>query len=127
MADELDHVEHLERELLTSAVRADRARLEEPHPDFVETGASGRRWARCDIIDALVASPDPGDIEIDGLVAHLVGDGAVLVTYSTRRNAAVAHRAALWLRHGGGWAVRHHQRTADASGAVGSRPGRRRR
>jgi hypothetical protein len=63
---------------------------------------------------ALTADPDPGDVEVDDLVASVVSEDAVLVTYTSQRATALIHRASLWVRHGGSWAVRYHQGTPIA-------------
>ena len=108
----LEDIVGCERELLTAAVHADRARLEAVlHPDFVEIGASGRRWTRDDMIAALLAAPEPGDVELYDVVARHVAAGAVLVTCTTRRATGAVHRSSLWVRHDERWVVRFHQGT----------------
>jgi ribonuclease HI len=115
MSSPAEEVAALERELLVRSARGDGARLNELlHPQFVEVGASGRRWTRADMIEALVADPDLGALEVDDVVASVVSDDAVLVTYTTRRSTASIHRASLWVRHGESWAVRYHQGTPVA-------------
>jgi len=115
MSPPVDDVVALERELLSPSTRADVARLSELlHPEFVEVGAFGRRWNRAEMMEALVADPDPGALEVDDVVACAVSDDAVLVTYTSRRATASIRRASLWARHRGSWAVYYHQGTPIA-------------
>jgi len=112
MNSSADHVVALEHELLSPSTRGDVVRLDELlHREFVEVGASGRRWNRADMMEALVADPDPGGHEVDDVLASVISEDVVLVTYATRRATSSIHRASLWVRHGGGWAVRYHQGT----------------
>jgi ribonuclease HI len=98
MTSAADDVVLLERELLAPETRGDVARLNELlHPEFVEVGPSGRRWTRVDIVEALVADPHPGELEVHDVVASVVSDDAVLATYTTRRAASSIHRASLCL------------------------------
>jgi|SRR5215207_4390391 len=107
-----DRVVALERSLLTRAVRRDRARLERLlHPDFVEIGASGRRWSRAEMLDALPDEPSLDDVEAFDLVAQQLAPDVVLVTYSTRRATTSVHRSSIWVRRDGAWVVRFHQGT----------------
>lgn len=123
----------LELALLTPEVRGDRSRLEELlHPDFVEVGASGRRWTRSEMIDALVAtSLDPSrgasahDVTVSDMTSRALNDDTVLVTYTSRRGTAVAHRSSVWIHHRGRWVVVFHQGTpaeVPPSGAALSPP-----
>ena len=112
MASDLDVVEQLERDLLTSAVRADRKRLEELlHPAFIEFGQAGRRWGRDELIAALVDSPDASDVEVLDLVVDPVASDVLLVTYITRRLDSTVRRSSLWVRRNERWTVRFHQGT----------------
>lgn len=115
MSSPADDVVALERELLAPSTRRDGARLNELlHPEFVEVGASGRRWTRAEMVEALVADPASGEVEVDDVVASVVSDDVVLVTSTSCRGTASSHRASLWVRRGGSWAVRHHQGTPVA-------------
>jgi ribonuclease HI len=112
MTGVLQQVAQLELALLLPAVRADPTRLESLlHPDFVEVGASGRRWSRDEVIAALISSPDPGDVAVDDIDARLIAHDVVLVTYTSRRATTVVHRCSIWIRSGGDWVARHHQGT----------------
>ena len=111
MASE-DDVAELELRLLDPAVRGDRALLEALlHPDFVEVGASGRRWTRSQIIDALVAAPSVDDLQVAELQSRALGADVVLVTYTARRAGSTARRSSIWVRREPGWVVRYHQGT----------------
>ena len=107
-----DRVLALERSLLTRAVRADRDRLERLlHPDFVEIGASGRRWSRAEMLDALSDEPSLDDVEAIDLLGRQLAADVVLVTYSTRRATTSVHRSSIWVRRDGKWVVLFHQGT----------------
>jgi ribonuclease HI len=55
----------LRRQLLASGARADCARPERLlDPDFVEIGASGRRWSRQEMIAELLESSEFGEVDI---------------------------------------------------------------
>jgi len=58
------------------------------HRDFVEVGASGRRWTRDEVVDDL--APTGPDVEAGDVRAFEVVEGAVMLTYSstTLRDAA---------------------------------------
>jgi hypothetical protein len=66
------------------------------------------------MLEAQVADPDPGELEIHDVVASVVSDTTVLLTYTTRRAQSSVHRASIWVRHGDGWAARYHQGTPVA-------------
>ena len=116
--DSTDRVAELERSLLTRAVRGDRARLEALlHPEFVEIGASGRRWSRAEMLDALLQEPTVTAVEAFDLVARQLAPEVVLVTFTTRRGTTLVHRSSIWVRRGGDWTVVFHQGTvADPAG-----------
>ena len=79
---DLRTVSSLELQLLDPAVRSGADALERlSHRDFVEVGASGRRWQRDALIDDLVASPGIGSVGVTDLVAREVASDVVLVTY----------------------------------------------
>ncbi len=107
-----------ERRLLDPAVRGDPTSLATllAH-DFVEIGASGRRYDRSQVIAALADEGDGyaatlADLEIDELA-----EDVVLVRYRTesrsRANASPRHaiRTSLWRRTPKGWQMFHHQGT----------------
>ncbi len=110
--DATDRVAALERSLLTPAVRRDRDRLDALlHPEFVEIGASGRRWSRAEVLDELTRETAVAEVEALDLVVHQLAPDVALVTYSTRRGARLVHRSSIWVRLGDDWTVRFHQGT----------------
>jgi hypothetical protein len=112
---DLDHVVELERELQTPACRADEARLRELlAPDFLEIGASGRRWDLGGILAMLrdeSAEESPGVIEISGLEARALAPGVVQVFWVSDRNGRRARRTSIWCRRARGWQQVYHQGT----------------
>lgn len=100
------HPSVLEHRLLDPFVRRDRAALEALlHPDFEELGASGRRWTRTELIDALVADEGYQVPDVRGLRSIVAGADAALVVYETPG----VSRSSLWLRVDGRWRLRRHQ------------------
>lgn len=79
------------------------------HLDFREIGASGRRWTRGEMLDALAAA-GPGDAEIADFEVEELAPGLILATYDTvgpRR----ARRSSVWALDEGRWRIRFHQGT----------------
>jgi len=110
----LDRVLNLERELQTPACRADETRLRELiATDFVEVGASGRRWD----FDATMAmlreeSAENDDvIHVDRLEARELVPGVVQVFWDSDRGGRRARRTSIWREHRGGWQQVYHQGT----------------
>jgi cytidylate kinase len=115
---DLDTVKRLERELLDPGVRGDARALDRLlHADFIEIGASGRSWRRSELIESLLASPDPGTITIGDLEARAVGPDAVLVTYRTASPGRRVVRSSCWVRSGAGWQIVFHQGTPEPASA----------
>ncbi|MHB8958444.1 MAG: nuclear transport factor 2 family protein [Candidatus Limnocylindrales bacterium] len=79
------------------------------HAAFRETGASGRRWTRDAMIEAL-AGAGLSAVTIDGFEIEAIAPGVVLATYQTVR-IRPARRASVWVLDGGRWRVRYHQGT----------------
>jgi hypothetical protein len=102
-----------EMDLLRPDVRGDRARLEALLDDeFVEIGASGRRWEREDLIADVLSSPAPDvDVAITDLTARRVGDTIVLVTYTTVGSGRRCTRSSWWRESDGRWRCFFHQGT----------------
>ena len=79
----LDQVIDAELALLRPEVRASRDRLDELlDDDFVEIGASDRRWDRDTIIADLVESSSV-TVTVEQMDARFVADQIALVTYET--------------------------------------------
>lgn len=111
----VDEVMARERELQTPAARANADRLRELlAPDFVEIGASGRRWDRESIL-ALLATEDATSgaeqIEVHALEARALSDGLVQVFWESVRDGRRARRTSLWRRGADGWRQVFHQGT----------------
>lgn len=110
----LDHVLQLEQELQTPECRADEARLRELlAPDFVEIGASGRRWDLESILAMLreERAEDDGVITLTGLAARPLATGVVQVCWESDRGGRRARRTSIWCRRVNGWQQVHHQGT----------------
>ncbi|GAA2519159.1 DUF4440 domain-containing protein [Streptomyces gobitricini] len=108
-----------ELRLLDPAVRASRteaARL--LHPDFVEVGASGRRWSRDGMLAALPemagGDPDGPRYEVSGMRGVLLAPDLVHLTFETVVEGRRARRSSIWRRDpgaGGAWRLYYHQGT----------------
>jgi ribonuclease HI len=90
--------------------------------EFLEIGASGRRWDRAAILDLLGVAPAE-DVAIERFAAAPIAANAVLVTYRSvaRRPglpARSAWRSSIWIRGGADWRIRFHQGTP----AIGDPP-----
>ncbi len=100
----------LERHLLNPAVRGDAAALDALlHREFVEVGASGRRWTRAEVIAALVADPHTSH-DVQNLHVDELAHGIALVTY----DLAGTRRMSLWVKEVARWYLRYHQGTPIA-------------
>jgi len=110
-----DRVLELERELQTPACRADEDQLRELlAPDYVEIGASGRRWDFDSILTMLreeTAEEDHGVIALTGLAARALAPGVVQVFWDSDRNGRRARRTSIWCERGDGWQLVYHQGT----------------
>ncbi|MEV8003388.1 nuclear transport factor 2 family protein [Streptomyces parvus] len=116
-----------ELQLLDPAVRTSRAlaaRLLDP--EFVEVGASGRRWTYEEMLDAL-PELDGGSGESDGggprfkpsrMGGVVLAPGIVHLTYETGFGGRRARRSSLWRRRDGetGWRMYYHQATPVPDG-----------
>jgi ribonuclease HI len=112
MASEVEEVTQRELSLLSPEVRGDRPQLEALlHPEFVEVGASGRRWTRSQMIDALVDEPGAAGPQVSDLESWPLSTDVVLVTYSARRGGTTSLRSSIWVRGEHGWVARFHQGT----------------
>ncbi|MBB1256914.1 nuclear transport factor 2 family protein [Streptomyces alkaliterrae] len=112
-----------ELELMSPAVRTSRVLADELlDPEFVEVGASGRRWVR----EAMLAElPDmPGAAE-DGpqyVPANMSGvvlaPGVVHLTYETTIDGRRARRSSIWRKTDecSGWRMYYHQATPVPDG-----------
>ena len=108
----------LERALLTREVRSSAAALDALlDPEFTETGASGRRWTRAEILDELPAGeagavpPGPDRIADHAMAGRRLAADVVMLTFETDNQGRRARRVSLWRRSGGRWRVLYHQGT----------------
>jgi hypothetical protein len=108
----------LERALLTREVRSSAAALDALlDPEFTETGASGRRWTRAEILaelpagEAAAAPPGPGRIADHAMAGRRLAADVVMLTFETDHQGRRARRVSLWRRSGGRWRVLYHQGT----------------
>lgn len=112
-AADLDAVLALERELQSPATRADPGRLRQLlHPEFVEIGASGRRWDLRTILAMLQEeSADPAPITVEDLTGRHLTDDLVQVFWDSDHAGRRARRTSLWQRDEAGWRQVYHQGT----------------
>ncbi|MFD5159397.1 DUF4440 domain-containing protein [Streptomyces hawaiiensis] len=121
MSQEIDEVRAAiagEVRLMDPSVRMSRSLARELlDPDFVEVGASGRRWTYDEMLAALP--------ELDGAVESgphyepskftgvLLAPGLVHLTYETTFDGNRARRSSLWRKQGAGttWQMYYHQAT----------------
>lgn len=112
--DALRQVIDNELRLLRPEVRNTASEVERLlHPDFVEFGASGRRWSRDDMVAAIGSmfadddAPTAREVE-----AVRLAESVVLVTYVTEGPRGRARRSSVWRKASdGAWQVYFHQGT----------------
>ncbi|MFG2998466.1 DUF4440 domain-containing protein [Streptomyces sp. NPDC048340] len=104
-------------------VRASRALAEGLlDPEFVEVGASGRRWDREAMLAALAgmagASEDGPRYEAGPMTGVVLAPGLVHLTYETRIGGRRALRSSIWRKpdEGSGWRTYYHQATPAPGG-----------
>lgn len=105
----------LERELQTPECRSDEDRLGELlAPDFVEIGASGRRWELSDILAMLREEHTAGEraaIEVSDLTARVLAPGVIQTFWLSERSGRRARRTSIWCHRAGRWQQVYHQGT----------------
>lgn len=114
-----------ELRLLDPVVRSEPALLAALlHPEFLEFGASGRRWERDAIIESLIeegADQDARPIVASRMEGTELAPDVVHLTFVTESNGRRAHRSSLWRRTGDSWRLFFHQATPfsadESSGA----------
>ena len=90
--------------------------------DFVEFGASGRRWTREEILGLLVSEPFTDAVAIEAFEAFEIGADAVLALYEavgvdpSDGRTVRRRRSSLWLRDGDRFRLRFHQGTPVPAG-----------
>ncbi|MGW6585397.1 nuclear transport factor 2 family protein [Streptomyces globisporus] len=94
-------------------------------PEFVEVGASGRRWTYDEMLAALPELEGGGDesgggprFETSGMGGVLLAPGIVHLTYETVIDGRRARRSSLWRRRDGetAWRMYYHQGTPVPAG-----------
>ncbi|MEV6785332.1 DUF4440 domain-containing protein [Streptomyces sp. NPDC051098] len=85
-------------------------------PDFVEVGASGRRWSYEEMLAALPdmdgAAEHGPRYEFSDLRGAVPAPGVVHLTYETTMRGERARRSSLWRTgHDGTWRMYYHQAT----------------
>ncbi|MEU4659989.1 DUF4440 domain-containing protein [Streptomyces sp. NPDC023723] len=112
-----------ELRLLTPRVRASRelaGRLLDP--EFVEVGASGRRWDRETMLAELPDKPGASDegprYEPVGMRGTVLAPGVVHVTYEAVLGERRSRHSSIWRRPaaGSGWRMYYHQGTVVPAG-----------
>ncbi|MFD6326962.1 DUF4440 domain-containing protein [Streptomyces sp. NPDC058442] len=107
-----------ELQLLSPAVRSSRALADQLlDPEFVEVGASGRRWDRQSMLSALPVMQGAAD---DGpqyvpteMTGTVLAPGIVHLTFETMLDGRRARRSSLWRKSDdeSGWRMYYHQAT----------------
>ncbi|MGW0082397.1 nuclear transport factor 2 family protein [Streptomyces sp. NPDC003393] len=128
MSDETDAVRAAiagELRLMDPEVRASRSlarRLLDP--EFVEVGASGRRWTYDEMLAAMPemdgAVESGPRYEPSGFTGVLLAPGLVHVTYETVLDGNRVRRSSLWRKQGADatWRMYYHQATPVPFGSV---------
>ncbi|WP_350278067.1 DUF4440 domain-containing protein [Kribbella sp. HUAS MG21] len=87
-------------------------------PEFVEVGASGRRWDRAAMVAALAAGTitDADPIEATDVNGVRLAENLVHVTYVSRRTGGTpVRRSSIWRQTDGTWRLYYHQGTPAAA------------
>ncbi|MEU4683565.1 nuclear transport factor 2 family protein [Streptomyces xinghaiensis] len=99
-------------------------------PDFLEVGASGRRWGRQEmlaVLPGMSGGPDGGSYEPEpkGMTGAILAPGSVHLTYETRRGGQRVRRSSIWRKQDGssGWRMYYHQATPVPERPGDHRPG----
>ncbi|XIE81427.1 DUF4440 domain-containing protein [Streptomyces sp. SBR177] len=98
------------------AVRASADGVRLLDPEFVEVGASGRRWTHEEMVAALPTlhgGAESPPIETSRLSGALLAPDLVHLTYETLIAGRRARRSSLWRKGDGdtGWRLYYHQAT----------------
>lgn len=110
----LDDVAGLELRLLDPQLRREGQVFQELlHPDFIEFGASGRRWTRDAVTAPAPPPPHPPKTYVaSGLHAVALARDVVLVTYTATSDGAATRRSSVWTcEDGRAWRMRFQQGT----------------
>ncbi|MFI2763613.1 DUF4440 domain-containing protein [Streptomyces echinatus] len=117
-ANEVEEAIKGELRLIDPSVRTSRAEARQLlDPEFVEVGASGRRWSYEDMLAELPEMPGNSDQGPRYVPSDMTGvvlaPGVVHLTYETTIEGRRARRSSLWRRseEGTGWRMYYHQAT----------------
>ncbi|MYQ96668.1 DUF4440 domain-containing protein [Streptomyces sp. SID4946] len=105
------------------------ARLSGPHaealfdPEFIEVGASGRRWTHAEMVAALPtlhgSSESSTPITAERFEGTVLASGIVHLTYETRIEGRHARRSSIWRRDAAGeFRLYYHQATPVPDGTA---------
>ncbi|TDO46362.1 hypothetical protein EV643_111215 [Kribbella sp. VKM Ac-2527] len=115
MDEDVQQAVHSELQLLLPDVRGNAEQVEALlHPEFVEVGASGKRWDRPAMVAALRSGEitDSEPIEATEVEGVKLADDLILIRYVSRRTGgAPVRRSSLWRRLNGHWQLYYHQGT----------------
>ena len=118
--DLAEMIEQLEKELLQPEVRRSPDKLDRLlADDFLEFGASGKRYTKQDALRLLPQS-DGTEYEVAGFETRQIGPDVVLLTYRTvvrdrdTGRTTSTLRSSLWRRRDDGWQLVFHQGTPEA-------------
>ena len=111
----LELVIALELEVQTPQCRSDERRIRELlADDFVEIGASSRRWDLASTLEMLreeSTDPDVAKIEVLDLEAREISSGVVQVLWTSSRGGRQARRTSIWCLREQRWRLVYHQGT----------------
>ncbi|MEV8314828.1 nuclear transport factor 2 family protein [Streptomyces sp. NPDC059900] len=117
-ADEIREAIAGELRLMDPGVRTSRALAGQLlDPEFIEVGASGRRWTYEEMLAALPeldgADADGPRYEPSDFTGVLLAPGLVHLTYETTHGEKRARRSSLWRKQGPNapWQMYYHQAT----------------
>ncbi|MFI9562919.1 nuclear transport factor 2 family protein [Streptomyces rishiriensis] len=116
--DEVREAIEGELRLMDPSVRRSRSlALQLLDPDFIEVGASGRRWTYDEMLAALPemdgAAESGPRYEASKFTGVLLAPGLVHLTYETTLDGSRARRSSLWRKQGANatWQMYYHQAT----------------
>ncbi|MEU4097224.1 DUF4440 domain-containing protein [Streptomyces sp. NPDC026673] len=117
-SDEVNEAVAGELRLMAPNVRTSRSLARELlDPEFVEVGASGRRWTYEQMLAALPdmagSSEEGPQYQPSDIAGGVLAPGLVHLTYETVIDGRRARRSSLWRKRsdGTGWRMYYHQAT----------------
>ena len=83
--------------------------------DFFEVGASGKKYARAFVLEALelrLRSPVVEELSVTDFACRQISKDVYLVTYQLEQaHSRLSRRSSLWQKSSAGWKVLYHQGT----------------